>query len=482
MKQEHTNSSRLFAIALVLASSLVMCALVSPARAASPRNPNVLFIAVDDLRPQIFSFGRENMITPNIDRLAKRGVLFQRAYCMVPTCGASRASLMTGLRPARNRFVTYSTYAEKDAPGITTLNTHFKNHGYHTVSLGKVFHHADDNDQGWSETPWRPSGPTYKLNENAAKAKKNPGRRKYGPPFESADVPDNFYRDGVLADRAIQDLRRLADSKQPFFLAVGFYKPHLPFIAPTRYWDRYPFDAVNLPDNYFVPKDAPSEAIHSWGELRAYADVPKRGPMEDEFARRLIQGYYACVSYTDAHIGRLLDELDALELGSNTIIVLWGDHGWNLGEHTLWCKHCCFETSMNAPLMVAAPMVDGAKAGKMTQTLAEFIDIYPSLCDLAGLPKPGHLQGTSLLPVIKEPTATVKDAAIGRFGSGDTIRTDRYRFTQYSDKKGQPTARMLYDHQTDAGENVNIAERPENAELVRQLTSQLKARMGKPNP
>jgi len=482
MKQEHTNSSRLFAVALVLASSLVACAFVSPAHAASPQKPNVLFIAVDDLRPQILSFDRKNMITPNIDRLAKRGVLFQRAYCMVPTCGASRASLMTGIRPAQNRFVNYLTRAAKDAPGITTLNTHFKNHGYHTVSLGKVFHHLDDNDHGWSEKPWRPNGPTYKVRENIAKAKQNPGRRKVGPPFESADVPDNFYRGGILADRAIQDLQRLATSDQPFFLAVGFYKPHLPFIAPPRYWDRYPFDQVHLPDNYFAPKDAPPVAIHNWGELRAYADVPKRGPMEDDFARRLIQGYYACVSYTDAHIGRLLDELDSLELGRNTIIVLWGDHGWNLGEHTLWCKHCCFETSMNAPLVISAPMVDGVEGGAKTSSLAEFIDIYPSLCDLAGLPKPEHLHGTSLLPVLKDSTAAVKDAAIGRFRTGDTIRTDRYRFTLYSDNKGQPTARMLYDHQTDPNENVNIAERSENAELIKQLTSQLKARMGKPNP
>ena len=195
----------------------------------------------------------------------------------------------------------------------------------------------------------------------------------------------------------------------------------------------------------------------------------------------MIQGYYACVSYTDAHIGRLLDELDALGISRNTIIVLWGDHGWNLGEHTLWCKHCCFETSMNAPLMISAPMVDGVRAGATTTALAEFIDLYPSLCELADLPRLEHLQGKSLVPVLKEPTSSVKDAAIGRYRSGDTIRTDRYRFTLYSDNKSQPVARMLYDHQADPDENVNIAERPENAELVNRLTRQLKAGMGKPN-
>ncbi len=452
------------------------------AGAAAAPQPNVLFIAVDDLRPQILSFGREKMVTPNIDRLAERGVHFRRAYCMVPTCGASRASLMTGLRPARNRFVNYQTYAEKDAPGIKTLNTHFKENGYYTVSLGKIFHHTIDNGQGWSELPWRPNGPTYKLRESLQKLRDNPRRRGRGPAFESADVPDNFYRDGQLADKAIEDLSRLAKQEQPFFLAVGFFKPHLPFVAPTRYWENYPLADVHLPDNYFVPKGAPPMAIHSSGELRAYADVPGQGPVEDEFARRLIHGYYACVSYTDAHIGRLLDQLDKLGVADNTIIVLWGDHGWNLGEHTLWCKHCCFETSMNAPLIVSAPMLEGMKTGAATTALTEFIDIYPSLCDLAGLPLPEHLQGESFVPVLNDPDASVKQAAIGRYGAGDTIRTAQYRFTLFEDRQGQPVGRMLYDHQEDPGENMNVAERPENAELVRQLTERLKAGMGKPSP
>ncbi len=284
-----------------------------------------------------------------------------------------------------------------------------------------------------------------------------------------------------IADETIATIRRAVKQNKPFFIAPGFKKPHLPFVSPTRYWDRYPIGDVHLPDNYFVPKDAPPVAIHNWGELRGYAEVPKRGLMEDDFARRLIQGYYACVSYTDTHIGRLLDELDALGISRNTIIVLWGDHGWNLGEHTLWCKHCCFETSMNAPLMISAPMVDGIRAGATTTALAEFIDLYPSLCELADLPRLEHLQGKSLVSVLKEPTSSVKDAAIGRYRAGDTIRTDRYRFTLYSDNKGQPVARMLYDHQADPDENVNIAERPENAELVNRLTRQLKAGMGKPN-
>ncbi len=446
--------------------------------AAKP--PNVLFIAVDDLRPQIFSFGQEKMVTPNIDRLAKQGVLFQRAYCMVPTCGASRASLMTSIRPARDRFTTHLTYAEKDAKGITTLNTHFKNHGYHTVSLGKIFHHPSDNAQGWSEEPWRPKSTTYAKKESMANARKKAGKSARGLPYESADVADDFYGDGKLADRAIADLKRLGRQEQPFFLAVGFFKPHLPFVAPDRYWNRYPESDVRMPDNYHAPKDAPREAIHSSGELRAYANVPPKGVIPEDLARKLIRGYHACVSYTDQHIGRLLDELENAGLKDNTIVVLWGDHGWNLGEHTLWCKHCCFETSMNAPLIISAPMLKGVARGKKSMALTEFIDIYPSLCELAGLPIPRHVQGKSFLPVLKNPTGTVKDFAIGRFGGGDTIRTDRYRFTVYSDKKGAPVARMLYDHVSDPGENVNISERSENAEVVGALAARLAKEMGKP--
>ena len=475
---DRARATRRWIVAACLAAACV--AAVGVGEAAPSEKPNVLFIAVDDLRPQLGCYGQPGMNSPGIDRLASRGVVFNRAYCMVPTCGASRASLMTGIRPARNRFVNYLTYAEKDAPGVTTLNTHFKNNGYYTMSLGKVFHHPTDNDEGWSEKPWRPSSPTYAKAENAIPdAHKREGRRR-GMPFEAGDVADDFYRDGQLTGHALETLRGLTQKDQPFFLAVGYFKPHLPFVSPTPYWDRYDFQRVLLPDTYHRPKNAPDAAIHTWGELRAYARVPAKGPMEDEFARRLIQGYYACVSYTDAQIGRLLDEIDRLGIADDTIIVLWGDHGWNLGEHTLWCKHCCFETSMRAPLIVVAPMLQGVDTGATTDGLTEFIDIYPSLCDLAGLPQPEHLEGTSFVPLLKETDRPWKESAIGRYRQGDTIRTDRYRFTRYTDSGGKETARMLYDHRADPGEDNNVAEDPANAELVRRLTAELTAGMGKP--
>ncbi|MEO2018345.1 MAG: sulfatase [Fuerstiella sp.] len=444
---------------------------VPSVHAAEIDRPNVLFIAVDDLRPELACYGRQHIQSPNIDRLAASGVLFERAYCMVPTCGASRASMMTGLRPSRKRFVTYLANAEIEAPGIMTLNTHFRNNDYRTISLGKVFHHKTDNAAGWSEPAWQPPrNPWYRLPENQRlhQAGQKLGKKKRGPAWESADVPDNAYPDGVLAERAIAELRNLKDRDQPFFMAVGFFKPHLPFIAPQKYWKLYDHDQIELPDNYHAPQDAPKESIHNSGELRSYAGIPARGPVSNETARNLIHGYYACVSYTDAQIGRLLDELDQLKIADNTIVVLWGDHGWNLGEHTLWCKHSCYETSMQIPLIVRAPGIQG---GQRRPGLVESIDLYPTLCELSGLKSPDHLQGRSFAGLMKDAQAAWKTAVVGRFQKGDTIRTEGFRFTEYSDTAGTQTSAMLYDHAADPDENVNVLDsRPQ---VVNELKKQL---------
>ncbi len=463
---------------LLAALTLLGAALIADAA----DKPNVLFIAVDDLRPELGVFGAEQMVTPNFDRLARRGVRFDRAFCMVPTCGASRAALMSSIRPARDRFKTHLTRADEDVPGITTLNTHFKNHGYTTISLGKIFHHTADNLDGWSEKPWRPGASAY-VTEASMKnrAKDNKGRMR-GPSWENGgDVPDDTYADGQLANHAIEKLRALATKKdEPFFLAVGFLKPHLPFVAPDSYFEKYPADSISMPDNYFPPRGAPEGAVHNSGELRAYTDIPKNGLLPESKALELIRGYYASTSYTDAHIGRLLDAFDALGLGENTIIVLWGDHGWNLGEHTMWCKHSCFETSVRAPLVFAAPASMGLRTGNATESIAEFIDVYPTLCDLAGLPKPDHLQGTSLIPILKDPSVSVKEEAISRFGAGDTIRTAQYRYSVYRDNQDKQTGHMLYDHAKDPGENVNVADDPAYAEVVADLAKRLEIGMGKP--
>ena len=461
-----------------LASLLIFFAVSTVHADETAPKPNVLFIAIDDLRPELNCYGKTHIHSPNIDALARSGVLFERSYCMVPTCGASRASLMTGLRPSKSRFVSYLTRADKDASGITTLNSHFKDNGYFTLSNGKVFHHRDDSETGWSEPAWRNKATSYRLEASrSVQGRKNSkGKKLRGPAYESSDTEDDQHGDGMTADKAIKDLQRLAKQDSPFFLAVGFNKPHLPFVAPKKYWDLYDRGTITLPLNYNVPKDAPKEAIHTSGELRAYYGIPAKGPVSDETARNLIHGYYACVSFVDAQVGKVLAELDRLELAENTIVVLWGDHGWNLGDHTLWCKHSCFESSMHAPLIVRAP---GIKGGTHTPGLTEFIDIYPTLCELAGIEKPSHLHGQSFAALLRDPDMAWKDAAIGRFQSGDTIRTDQYRFSQYKSRDGKPIARMLYDHKSDPLENTNLSESDKGMQHAKSLGTKLRTGMGR---
>ena len=436
--------------------------------------PNVLFIPIDDLRPQLGCYGHRQMVTPNIDRLAQGGVVFKRAYCQVPVCGATRASLLTGVRPTRQRFVDFKTWADEDLPGALTLPEHFRKHGYITLSNGKVFHHRTDcAGRSWSEEPWRPSKPSgdwrdYVLGESREGA----GAGAPGKPFECADVPDSAYFDGQIADRTVRDLNRLKQEGRPWFLAAGFLKPHLPFNAPKRYWDYYRPDDVDLADNPFPPEDAPAQALHNWGELRKYLGIPAEGALSDGQARKLVHGYYAATSYTDAQVGRVLAELDRLDLSGNTVVVLWGDHGWQLGEHGLWCKHCNFNTSLNAPLIVRFA---GAGAGAESSALVEFADVYPTLCELAGLPLPDHLEGASFVPLLNSPDRPWKRAAFSRYVAGDSVRTDRHLYTQWTDDEGALAARMLYDHELDADENRNISELPDNANVVAEMAGLLEA-------
>ena len=433
--------------------------------------PNVLFIAVDDLRPEFAAYGATQISSPHLDKLAAQSVRFDRAYCMVPTCGASRASMLTGVRPTAQRFVTFTTRADEDAPWAKTLNTHFKDNGYRTGSLGKIFHAKADSASGWSDDAWRPSLPHYQLPANAARQE----QKLRGPPTEAANVADDAYGDGAVANTAIERLQTLGDNPdQPFFLAVGFYKPHLPFVAPQTYWDLYPPESIKLPDNYQLPENAPEESHHTWGELRAYQGIPKKGPIDDATARNLIRGYYACVSYTDAQVGKVLAELDRLGLAENTVVVLWGDHGWNLGDHTYWNKHSTFESAMRIPLLVRAPGITG---GTHTDGLTESIDLYPSLCELTGLPIPDTVEGKSFVPLLRFPDRPWAEAAVGRFVRGDTIRTADYRYTEYRDNRGAGPRKsdMLYDHRTDALENHNVSQKPELAETVQALNQALQA-------
>ena len=434
---------------------------------------NVLFIAVDDLRPQLGSFGVNGVISPNIDRLAAMGTIFPEAYCNIPVCGASRASILTGLRPTINRFLSFDTRIDEQAPGVTTLPGYFKANGYYTITNGKVAHHKGDCIGAWDEE-WRPKGPgrNFLIPENAAMDAVE-GQR--GPAWENADVPDSAYHDGKIALKAISDLKRLKEKDQPFFLAVGFKKPHLPFNAPTKYWDMYDPEKIGLADNPFKPEKAPDQAMHNFGELRNYSGIPQEGPVSDSVALNLRHGYHACVSYMDAQLGLVLDELERLDLADNTILILWGDHGWNLGEHGLWCKHCNFHTSINAPLIVAAP---GFKGGQKALTRAEFVDIYPTICELAGLPLPGHLQGKSFVSVMDDPNSSHKDFALSKWYNGLTIVKDQFHYTEWRNKDDSLYARMLYDHNTDPHENVNVVDEEKYQEDIAVLSEIMKANRG----
>lgn len=476
-----------FLIALFVLSSC------GPEPVEQPAPPNILFIAVDDLRPELAVYGAQHILSPEMDRLAGSGAFFTRAYCNVPVCGASRASLLSGLRPTRNRFWDYDTRLDEDAPDITTLPQHFRENGYHTVSLGKIFHHQDDAARSWTEPAWRPQKAglykgkpkawrDYALDSNweiEYQYRQQGNQRKRGMPYEKAAVHDSTYYDGKIAQKAIRHLQAFSQQDEPFFLAMGFVKPHLPFNAPAKYWDLYEADAIQLAENPFHPQDAPARAHHNFGELRAYHGIPDTGPVPDTLARKMIHGYFACISYVDALLGQVLSELDRLELRENTIVILWGDHGWMLGEHGMWCKHSPFEKAIHTPLMIAGPGIEG---GTKIEALTEFVDIYPSLCELAGLPLPDHLAGESVVPLLNNPGLAGKSAIYSRWKHADIVRSDRYHYTQWLDSANQVVADMLYDQQVDAEQNANISGREDQADRVREMRALLNKHLFEHSP
>jgi len=456
-------------------------------RQSSHRKMNVLFIAVDDLRPELGCYGQKHIISPNIDRLAARGLLFERTYCQQAVCAPSRASIMSGVRPDTSKIYDLNTPLRTAIPNVLSLPQHFKNNGYETVSIGKIYHHPKDDLLAWTAEPSRAGtfpegawkGRGYLTKEAHAQMEKynkaNPKIQGRGPAFEAADVPDNSYPDGANTDHALTELNRLKD--KPFFMAMGFYKPHLPFNSPKKYWDMYKPEDIKLAENPFIPRNAPTYATTNWGELRNYYGIPNKGPCSDELARQLIHGYYACVSYIDAQIGRLLDELDRLKLSDKTVIILWGDHGWKLGEHAGWCKHTNFELDTHVPMILSVP---GMKtATKRTMALTEYVDIYPTLCQACGLTIPSHLEGRSMIPLLDDPQQPWKKAAFSQYPRGRvmgyTMRTERFRYTEWQNRKnGEVLARELYDHEKDPQENVNVVDQPEYESDIQRLAGMLK--------
>ncbi len=477
--------------------ALAGCWLLAAADAAADDRPNVLFLAADDLKPLLGCYGSTVAKTPNIDRLAARGVVFERAYVQQAVCGPSRASLLSGLRPDATGVTVNATHLREKQPEAVLLPGHFKRHGYHTLALGKIHHWDEDGAGSWSEPLWRPfgMGPStreYLLPENIALVRKlweeaKRGKKKKipaldsvkGPPWEAADLINDVYPDALTADAAVQALGRLKDGKKPFFLAVGFIKPHLPFACPQPYWDLYDPAKLELAENDAPPAGMPGIAFQDSEEMRQYHGTPAPGERFSEpLSRKFLHGYLACVSYMDAQVGRVLDALDQSGLAGKTIIVLWGDHGWHLGEQGIWGKATNFEEAARAPLIVSVPGLD--TAGRKARGLAEFVDIYPTLADLCGLPLPVQLQGRSLAPQLKDPAAPGKTAAFSQFLrpgqiTGYSMRTERWRYTEWSGPDGAAAGVELYDHETDPRETVNVADRAEHAALKASLSGELRA-------
>ena len=475
--------------------------LATPLIAQSRPKYNVLMIAVDDLMPRLGCYGDSRAKSPNIDRLASQGLIFTKAYCQQAVCSPSRTSLMLGLRPDTTKIYELQTHFRKILPDAVSLAQHFKNNGYTTSGFGKIYHNGGfppqglDDPRSWSIPAYFYRGPEWNTPANAARqgkyleslkesnyrwSGKSTPRNRRRPSWESPDVADDEMHDGAIANRVIRAMEELRD--KPFFLAAGFIRPHLPFTAPKKYFDMYPPGSIPLATNPAPPENAPAVALHRSGELRTYPDIPEDGPIPEDKARDLVRAYYASMSYMDAQVGRLLDALDRLQLREKTVVVLWGDHGYHLGDHGLWNKHTNFENAARVPLIISVP---GQKSkGRKTGALAEFVDIYPTLTELCGLPKRSELEGTSFVPVIDNPDRKWKSAAFSQYPRrteeqgavmGYSMRTDRYRYTEWSAPDKEPFARELYDHEKDPQENTNVAGDPANAALVARLSKQLRA-------
>ena len=453
------------------------------------KRPNILFIAVDDLRPELGCYGNELIKSPNINKLASEGLLLNRAYCQQAVCSPSRSSLLTGTRPDTTKVWDLETHFRKALPDVVALPQHFKNQGYFTQGMGKIYHHGFDDPASWSVPTLYPKAP-----QGRTKQSTKPGATKAevrGPAVGNPDVPDDSLHDGELADMAITALRGMKSKSEPFFLGVGFIRPHLPFISPKKYWDLYDPLKIPLATNPFPPKGAPKYSlVLGPSELRSYAGTPNLQQLPEPYARELKHGYYAAVTYVDVQIGRVLQELETLGLRDNTIIVLWGDHGWKLGEHQAWAKHSNVENDTRVPLIISAPNMK--QRGTKTDALVELVDVYPTLADLAGLPLPPHLEGRSFKPLLDNPGQPWKTAAFSQYPRqngklklmGYSMRTERYRLTRWVDVNDHSKVDSveLYDEQKDPEENTNIALDPAQTELLEKLAKQWTAGWQGENP
>ena len=483
--------------------------------------PNVLLILVDDLKPAIGAYGDSVAKTPNLDRLVASGMRFDLAYCNQAVCAPSRYTLMLGSHSTSTGLYGLGSPLRQLVPDAVTMPQYFAKHGYRTESLGKIFHigHGNHGDPDSFSVPHfkekvieyadpasKPDGRLTREEAMFQNVKAPPGGMNSlprGAAFEHPDVADDAYADGRVAAETIRRLKAAIDRDQPFFIAAGFARPHLPFSAPKKYWDLYDADVFELARNPDLPKYSPKVAQKRGGEIRNYFPVPDKSDpakISDEIALKLIHGYYASISYVDAQIGKVLDGLNSSGLAENTIVVLWGDHGFHLGDLGIWTKHTNYEQSNRIPIVISAPGV--TQPGSSTKQLAESVDIFPTLAELAGLPIPvGHaaslrnrqqptgkedsrtgkmyvaqsIDGVSLVPVLKDPSERVRDHAFHAYPKqklGRAIRTERYRLVEWRSfgAAKDTTEYELYDYVTDPLETKNLtADHPEVVEKLKAI-------------
>ncbi|MCF8227181.1 MAG: sulfatase-like hydrolase/transferase [Bacteroidales bacterium] len=474
---------------------------------------NVLFIAVDDLKPTLGCYGDTLAITPNIDSLAERGLLFSAAYCQQAVCAPSRASLLTSRYPDQTRVEDLQTMLREVSPGIVSLPEYLIENGFITSATGKIFDFRSvDNEldaPSWS-VPYRKhydevyydqqnGKPSYyyasafskdtiaKLRAEAVELGVDINdhvKEHYHPAVESADVAYDGYVDGAILNAGIELLDELANYSDPFFLGVGFHRPHLPFVAPTKFWDLYDRTDFSMAPYQKKAKNSPDIAYHNFNELRGYTDIPGSGDLDNNKQLELIHGYYAAASYIDHLVGMLIRRLEQLQIADSTIIILWGDHGWHLGDHNLWCKHSNFEQATRVPMVISYP--GQPNTGAIADSPVEFTDIAPTLCDLTGIEIPQFFEGESLVPLINDPTAGIREAALSQYPrwggvKGYSIRSKRYRYTKWLNDDGTVHAAELYDYEADPLETVSFVSDPAYQHIVVEMDSILEERIAVPS-
>ncbi len=462
----------------LLGLGAVGCGLDLARRWSDP--PNVLLIIGDDLAPHLGCYGEVGVQTPNIDALASESVLFEQARAPVALCTPSRCCFLSGLRPDTTGVYTLTERKGPPPPQVLTLPRFLHDQGYRTLSLGKVFHQGFAHDpRAWSEEPWDPGNHMYdyldpaslRVPERSKKGSK--GDRVRGPTGESPDVPDESYGDGKILLRAIEELKR--PQPRPFFMAVGFHRPHMPYSVPRRYWDLYDPDAFVLPEHRSPPRGVPSVAVPSQ-RMTAYTDMPQDGSRTDESLRRLLHGYRASISYMDALLGRLMDTLHSRKFADDTMVILLGDHGMHLGANGLWSKLSNYDVALHAPLVVRMP--GGAHGGRRVKPLVELVDIFPTIAEVTGLRPPENLEGDSLVPLMASDQAPWKSAVFWQYlrrgVMSRSIRTERWRYTRYTRQKdGKNMGRELYDHASDPFEEHNLARRKAQPPILAELDARL---------